>query len=615
LHSTFAYVLSALALASPTAGYAATKSEALSESMPAVAEQLPRHAKRDSALIGRFNSAALSGQQIEFLFADGHAAVAQLRKATRDETGAVQSWTGEFVDAPGSVLSVTHTRGTIAGFANYGGRVFELLPTNDGRHVLFEVDGERLPRGDEFQSNHREARRALTVGADATVLTDATGDATVPLADTSLAGTLATTSGAVTVHDVLIYYTAASASKWGQATLESMIRSAVQAANLAYQSSLARVSLNVVGLQPSPVRESSTMSATVNALKSNSTARSTRDSLGADMVLVVNENSDVCGFAQLWYSWSGSTTNWDAYAGAASGCLSTQTLAHEIAHMQQLDHNKESAAGFGPYPYSYGYRVCTSGGFRDIMSYPCSMTVARINYFSNPNLTWNGYAIGNSQSADGARSLNETAATVAAYRPSKTSTITAAPAAPTTLAAITVKYNSVSMSWRDNSTNESGFKVQRSADGVNFANVGTVAAGATSFADTSVGSAKTYYYRVSAYNSAGSSGYSNVLTVKTPGAVPLAPASVVAANGGNGTAIVTWADKSNNESKFEIYRAKWDTATGKWLTRVYVGYVGANGTRFVNSSGKGTFRFYVRAVNSYGASLFAASPVVTVTGG
>jgi hypothetical protein len=519
LHSRFVHLLAIVPLILPTAGHAAAKAQAFSEPMPATAQQLPRQAKPHTAIIAKFDDASLSADQIELLFADGHLATAEVRRVTNDAAGTVQSWTGEFTDEPGSVLALTRTRGVVAGFANRGGRSFELLPSRDGRHVFFEVDGERLPRGDEFESNHREARRGLvdlTAGSDAMNASTATADA--------VAGTTATTSGSVTVHDVLIYYTAASASKWGQATVESMIRSAVQAANLAYQSSLARVSLNVVGLQRSPVAESSSMSATVIALKNNATAQAARDNLGADMVLVVNENSDVCGYAQLWYSWSGSWTNWDAYAGTASGCLSTQTLAHEIAHMQQLDHNKESAAGFAPYPYSYGYRVCTSGGFRDIMSYPCSMTVARINYFSNPNLTWNGYAIGNSQSADGARHLNETASIVAAYRPTRTSTV-------------------------------------------------------------------------------------------TPGAAPAAPTNVAAANGGNGTAIVTWADKSSNETKFEIYRAKWDWASGKWLARVSVGSVGADVTRFVNSTGKGKYRFYVRAVNSYGASTFAVSQAVRVTGG
>jgi hypothetical protein len=588
---------------------AAGSPQAFSDPMPAMAHQLPAQARAGSAVIGAFRESALEMEQLELMFGDGHVATAKMRSVARDRSGAIQSWTGEFPESPGSVLTLTRTRGVVAGFANYNQRTYELLPSADGRHVWFEVANERLPQGDEFHSNHGEYTELVGTGAQPWPDSEASAG-TVDVANTTT--TTATTG--VAVHDVLIYYTAASSTKWGQATLESMARSAVQSANLAYQNSLAKVSLNIVGFRPSPVREASTMLGTVNALKSNATVRAERDSLAADMVLVLAENTDLCGAASLYYSWSGSTTNWDAYAGVNGNCLSTQALAHEIGHLQQLDHNKENTTGLAAYAYSYGYRVCTSGGFRDIMSYPCSMTVARANYFSNPNLTFNGYPLGNSY-ANSVRSLNETAAIAAAYRVGKTSIGATVPASPTSLVATSVKSNSVSLSWKDNSTNESGFKIQRSTDGVSYTQVGTVGAGARNFADGSVSSLKTYYYRVVAYNSAGSSGYSNVLSVKTPGGVPVAPASAAATNGGNGTATVTWSDKSNNETKFEIYRAKYDGASGTWLTRAYVGYVGVNATRFVNASGKGIFRYYVRAVNSYGASLFASSPTVTVTGG
>ena len=285
-----------------------------------------------------------------------------------------------------------------------------------------------------------------------------------------------------------------------------------------------------------------------------------------------------------------------------------------MAHLQQLDHNREDSASFPPYPYSYGYRVCTSSGFRDIMAYPCSMTVARINYFSNPNLTYNGYPIGNSSTADGARSLNETAAKVAAYRSGSVPSSTA-PVAPTSLATSSVRYNKVSLSWSDKSSNEDGFKVQRSKDGVAYTLIATLGANVLSFADTGVTPLTKYYYRVSAYNAAGNSAYSNVISATTPGAPPTAPTSVAAINGGNGTATITWADKSTNQARFDIRRRKWDSVTQTWLSAITVGSVGANVTRYVNSSGKGTFRYYVRAVNSYGTSSWVGPAQVTVTGG
>jgi hypothetical protein len=91
------------------------------------------------------------------------------------------------------------------------------------------------------------------------------------------------------------------------------------------------------------------------------------------------------------------------------------------------------------------------------------------------------------------------------------------PAAPTNLKAVSVQSNRVRLQWTDNSTNESGFKVER-CKGVsctNFAQIGTVAANKTAYNDTTVVAKTTYRYRVRAYNDAGSSGYSNTISVKT----------------------------------------------------------------------------------------------------
>jgi hypothetical protein len=97
-----------------------------------------------------------------------------------------------------------------------------------------------------------------------------------------------------------------------------------------------------------------------------------------------------------------------------------------------------------------------------------------------------------------------------------TSPAPTSPSAPANLAA-SVKTKprlSVSLTWTDTSTNETGFLVQRSADGgATWVQIAQLAAGSTSYADGSVSSGTTYRYRVCAYNAAGSSGYSNVVTV------------------------------------------------------------------------------------------------------
>ena len=368
------------------------------------------------------------------------------------------------------------------------------------------------------------------------------------------------------------------------------------------------------------------MGGTVDALKNNTTVRSLRDSLAADMVVLVSENTDYCGYATLWYSYSGSSTNWDAYAAVNSGCLSNQVLAHEVGHMQQLDHNRENATGMAAYAYSYGYRLCSSGGFVDIMSYPCSTGVPKINYFSNPNITYNGYPTGISyeanpgNSAETARTLNNTAAQVANYRVGTGTVAPTPPAAPSGLAVQGATYNSVSIGWTDNATNESGFKVERSTDGVNFGEIGSLGADTRSFTDNTVAALSPYYYRVRAYNSAGASSYSAAVGVTTPNvpppapAAPPAPTGVTASDNADGTALVSWSVGSTNATSFEVRRAKWDSRKSIWGTASVAATVPASVLSFVDATGAGTFRYTVRATNSGGASANAGPADVTVTG-
>jgi hypothetical protein len=90
------------------------------------------------------------------------------------------------------------------------------------------------------------------------------------------------------------------------------------------------------------------------------------------------------------------------------------------------------------------------------------------------------------------------------------------PAAPSNLAVTSATRSRVSLSWVDNSTNETGFVIQRSTNGNNWTQVGTVGAGVTTFTDNTVSKNRTYSYRVYAYNSLGNSAYSNTVTGVTP---------------------------------------------------------------------------------------------------
>jgi hypothetical protein len=86
--------------------------------------------------------------------------------------------------------------------------------------------------------------------------------------------------------------------------------------------------------------------------------------------------------------------------------------------------------------------------------------------------------------------------------------------APTGLAATSPSRKRINLVWKDNATNESGFRIERSANGSTWSQVATVGANVQSWANTSgLTSGRTYFYRVRAYNAAGTSAWSNVASV------------------------------------------------------------------------------------------------------
>lgn len=88
--------------------------------------------------------------------------------------------------------------------------------------------------------------------------------------------------------------------------------------------------------------------------------------------------------------------------------------------------------------------------------------------------------------------------------------------APSSLQAINITNNSVSLRWRDNSNNEQGFYVERSSNGgAAWTQIGQTGANATSFRAGGLARRTRYMFRVRAFNAGSVSGYSNTLTATT----------------------------------------------------------------------------------------------------
>jgi fibronectin type 3 domain-containing protein len=94
----------------------------------------------------------------------------------------------------------------------------------------------------------------------------------------------------------------------------------------------------------------------------------------------------------------------------------------------------------------------------------------------------------------------------------------AVPVAPSGLTATSVAATSVSLRWNDNSSNESGFRIERCAGSscTNFQQVGQTGTGVSTFTNSGLTRNQTYRYRVRAFNANGNSAYSNTISVRTP---------------------------------------------------------------------------------------------------
>lgn len=88
------------------------------------------------------------------------------------------------------------------------------------------------------------------------------------------------------------------------------------------------------------------------------------------------------------------------------------------------------------------------------------------------------------------------------------------PAAPTQLSAIGGANNSITLTWQDNSTNESGFRVYRSTDGISFTLKATVGANNNAYTDITTAPLTMYYYYVVGYNGGGEGAKSNSVQFK-----------------------------------------------------------------------------------------------------
>ena len=341
--------------------------------------------------------------------------------------------------------------------------------------------------------------------------------------------------------------------------------------------------------------------------------REYRDDANADIVCVLTDTGYSFGVVGIGYALTQSTAVYFANSAynvcAIRAVAEGHTMTHEVGHNMGAGHSDRQASSPGPQYYSYSsgyYFHVGSSGYGTVMSYNSDgygNTYALVPYFSTPNCTYNGVAVGDS-SHDNARTLRNNFAMVAEFRGgAATEPIGGgAPAAPGSVSAADGSSTAnVAVSWGSVS-GAASYTLYR---GTTSTPTSALKSGltSTSYTDTSATPGKLYYYRVKAVNGAGSSGYS----ASDSGYRKLTAPTISAATGSASGVALSWGGVTG-ATYYRVYRATSSsgtkTALGSWQT----------GTTYTDTSGTAgtTYYYFVQAaVDSSGTRPSAYSAAKT----
>ena len=188
------------------------------------------------------------------------------------------------------------------------------------------------------------------------------------------------------------------------------------------------------------------------------------------------------------------------------------------------------------------------------------------------------------------------------------STGATAPSSPTSLAASTTSASQINLTWQDNASDETGYKIERKLTLAGaWTTITTTNANITSFSNTSLTDGTKYYYRVYAFNTNGNSNFSNEVNSIT---TMLAPANL-SAQTVTSQVVLNWADNSQSEDGYTIERKEGQTGQFAKITDV-----NSNATTYTDAVvAAGLQYFYrVRGFNANINSSYSNEANVTIVG-
>ena len=184
-----------------------------------------------------------------------------------------------------------------------------------------------------------------------------------------------------------------------------------------------------------------------------------------------------------------------------------------------------------------------------------------------------------------------------------------APAAPSALIETTSSDSTISLTWTDNSSNETGFRVDRWS-GHGWGKIAKVPANSTTFTDRHLKASNFYAYRVFAYNKAGNSStfaFVGDASTLAKGST-IAPAALAATKVSASDIVLQFSDNSTSEAGYNIQAS---ANGGAWTTVGGIKGTDTTGTRAFDFAGAQSGQSYSFRIAAYTATRFGdySSPV------
>lgn len=298
----------------------------------------------------------------------------------------------------------------IQGVIETGEEVFTIKTIGDHQYALMTLDYSQLREA--CDDLHEEIDRSITEDTnrhnhDSNIESDD---------DTIYSPILRSTAAYDCKIRVLVLYTPNAQPSSLISNLKNTILTAVAYANQSFVNSQINYQIELVYAGQTNYSESGNIDIDLSRLKNTGDGfmdevHTLRNKYSADVCVLFNYlNAGPCGVAA-----SIGATAANAFCVVNTDCdVSYYSFAHEIGHLLGCRHDPSHDSSTTPFVYGHGY-VHPSNTWRTIMAYGPS-TCQRVQYWSNPNVLYNGTPTGTIATQNNARVWGERSNTVMAFR-------------------------------------------------------------------------------------------------------------------------------------------------------------------------------------------------------